>query len=464
MALYSRRKGCVLLGAGLASLMAARGAELGDQLQLRPAGGRTARATLVKAAAAAAQPEQPGAAVPALPAPIASAGSQGAARQLPPLPQQQQQGNAAQNGSSQRPPRRRGGPTNWRGLEPEDTGCCSLVLSPSAVHRDCKVTIPGKLQGSGRSRLTAFPHPKSPQCTGQSCLLGVTFKPPAAQHLSLAAERYAAAVFGQAPSQPSQPKLAVSAMSPDGRWAAALIIEHHRGQSPLSCYQLTCACLNVLKSSEFLPSSPSHRAHTLSVAALRGTQCELRSLASLLSSLGAAAGDRLCFEPAGALTAKATLIKAAACGDHAGPGGHAAQRQPHQGDDEDEQEEGGEKEGGGEQEAEETAQQRLGGRPPGKAAAPGQRQPAGQGSSKQPNWGGLAPCEQGPLHAGAVRTCSQCGAPRVDFRQVSKDSGSGIVHGQCLPAHLCHCTTLLCIIILLQTAMRRLSSGSLPAS
>ena len=291
----------------------------------------------------------------------------------------------------------------------------------------------------------------------------MTFKPPAAQHLSLAAERYAAAVFGQAPSQPSQPKLAVSAMSPDGRWAAALIIEHHRGQSPLSCYQLTCVCLNVLKSSEFLPSSPSHRAHTLIVAASRGTQCELRSLASLLSSLGTAAGDRLCFEPAGALTAKATLIKGAACSDQASPGGHVAQRKPHQRDDEDEQEEGGEKEGGGEQEAEETAQQHQGSRPPGKdcCTAPAAACQAGTLQAKQLGW--LGPCEQRPLHAGAVRACSECGAPRVDFRQVSEDSGSGIVHGQCLPAQLCHCTTLLCIILLLQTAMQRLSLGSLPA-
>ena len=155
MALYSRRKGCVLLGAGLASLMAALGAELGDQLRLRPAGGRTARATLVKAGAAAAQQEPHGTAVPALAAPAAIPGCQGAPSQplLPPPPPQQQQGLAL-NSSRQRPTKRGGSPTNWCGLEPEDTGCYSLVLSPHVVHRDFKAGMPGKLQGHALGRCT----------------------------------------------------------------------------------------------------------------------------------------------------------------------------------------------------------------------------------------------------------------------------------------------------------------------
>ena len=104
MAQYSRRKGCVLLGAGLASLMAALGAELGDQLRLRPAAGRTARATLVKVEA---QPEPHGAAVSALAAPAAIPGSQVAPSQplLPPPPPQQRRAwpsTAAGSGRSSR--------------------------------------------------------------------------------------------------------------------------------------------------------------------------------------------------------------------------------------------------------------------------------------------------------------------------------------------------------------------------
>ena len=251
---------------------------------------------------------------------------------------------------------------------------------------------------------------------------------------------------------------------------------------------------------------PSHRTHGLTLTARPRSQCQLSSLRGLLGSLGAAVGDTLCFEPAGTLAARVTLIRAAECGGQASRGGQAAEDQLV----EDEGELNGD---GEEEEAEETAQQQLGGRPPGMAAAPGQRQPAGQGGFKPSNWGGLDPASSGLYtlvlspHAANVerrvwisgklaRTRGQlcmvnacqrnscrlsillcmanacqrnsvvsrsfCAWPMLAGATLSSLDPS--VHGQCLPAQLCRLSILLCIIILLQIAMRRLSLGSLPAS
>lgn len=69
------------------------------------------------------------------------------------------------------------------------------------------------------------------------------------------------------------------------------------------------------------------RKHSLTLAARTGNQCHLSRMASLLSSLGATAGDQLCFERAGRLAANVTLVKSAAAaaagGGVAGPGGQA---------------------------------------------------------------------------------------------------------------------------------------------
>lgn len=84
---------------------------------------------------------------------------------------------------------------------------------------------------------------------------------------------------------------------------------------------------------------PAHRAHSLTLAARKGTSGHLSGLRGLLDSLGAAAGDTLCFEPAGTLTARVALIKAvAAVGAAASSGGQAGEEQLV----EDEQEEEGE--------------------------------------------------------------------------------------------------------------------------
>lgn len=88
-------------------------------------------------------------------------------------------------------------------------------------------------------------------------------------------------------------------------------------------------------------SCPSLRPirRTYSLTARKGTTGHLCGLRGLLDSLGAAAGDTLCFEPAGALTARVTMIKtAAAAGAAASSGGQAAVEQLA----EDEQEEEGE--------------------------------------------------------------------------------------------------------------------------
>lgn len=91
MALYSRRRGCVLLGVGLGSLLASLGASLGDQLQLRPAGGRVAHAVHVKPASAVQVPGAPAAAAAAAAAPPAAERRSQQLKQ----PQQPRQGPAA---------------------------------------------------------------------------------------------------------------------------------------------------------------------------------------------------------------------------------------------------------------------------------------------------------------------------------------------------------------------------------
>ncbi len=140
MALYNRRKGCVLLGVGLGNLMSALAAEQGDKLQLRPAGSHTARATLVKPAAAAAQmPGQPAAAAAAAAAPSAASRGQGGSGQP--------QGNTPLHIPSPAPLplKRPGPPTNWRGLEPADSRRYSLLLSRNVVQGERRAGMPGKM-------------------------------------------------------------------------------------------------------------------------------------------------------------------------------------------------------------------------------------------------------------------------------------------------------------------------------
>jgi len=146
MALYNRHKGCVLLGVGLGSLMSALAVKQGDRLQLQPAGSHTARATLVKPAAAAAlMPGQPAAAAGAAAAPSAASSGQG--------------GSGHPHGGrplhipspAPLPPRRPGPPTNWRGLEPADSGRYSLLLSRNVVQGERRAGMPGKM---GRDSLS----------------------------------------------------------------------------------------------------------------------------------------------------------------------------------------------------------------------------------------------------------------------------------------------------------------------
>ena len=174
---------------------------------------------------------------------------------------------------------------------------------------------------------------------------------PSVHHPPLA-DRYAAAIFGQSPRPLDQPKLAVCVISPDGRLGRLhsgdrldSFRQCQESTSTLAGYHLGC-CTPTLPAKTCQRSCPSlgpvGRAHSLTPAARKGKgstghRCGLRGL---LDSLGAAAGDTLCFEPAGALTARVTLIKvaAAAAGVAGSPGGRPAEQQLV----EDDQEEGGE--------------------------------------------------------------------------------------------------------------------------
>lgn len=179
---------------------------------------------------------------------------------------------------------------------------------------------------------------------------------------------------------------------------------------------------------------------------------ELRGLTSLLSSLGAGVGDQLCFEPAGRLAAKATLIKAAAAagaagGRAAGPRRQAALPARAQQQDEPAEEEGGDA-------------------PPlplnSSAAAPGQRQPSRRGG--RCSWRGLEPADTGhyslvlssrtvnnehrawipgrlPRKEGGFAASAMVGMP-AGYESPGWLAGCEVAHAH--RAHLCCCRPLRC--------------------
>ncbi|PRW59404.1 hypothetical protein C2E21_2307 [Chlorella sorokiniana] len=330
MALYSRRKGCVLLGVELGSLLASLGAQLGDELQLQPAG-------------------------------------------------------------EQQASRRSGGlPTNWRGLESEGTGRYSLVLSPIVVHREHRAGIPeryavavfgqspaqlnqqklavtattpadgrgGKLQLGG---LTSLLSSLSAAAGDRLCFKPVgklaataTLIPAAAAAAAggggvagpewqaaepqLPQQQVGSTALPSTAAEPGQQKRGFShsnwsALGPEVTDRYAVVLPSHAvsdcrvwvpdryatavfGHSP---HQLNQDKLAVTVTA-------ADETHSLTLSARHGSACQLSGMRSLLASLGAAAGDQLCFQPAGPLAAEVTLIKAAAAAAGGGTGEPAQQQ------------------------------------------------------------------------------------------------------------------------------------------
>lgn len=120
--------------------MGSLGAATGDQLCLTPDGKLAAKASLIRAAPAAA----------------GDAGGRagfGGQAELQPLDEgdyeevAEQEAHEAEEAQQQRrgaAGQRHGATTNWHGLGAEDTDCCSLVLSHAAV-RERSVSMPGEL-------------------------------------------------------------------------------------------------------------------------------------------------------------------------------------------------------------------------------------------------------------------------------------------------------------------------------